>query len=118
VQLSFQVCGDTAGDVGQALQAGGKVKAVKQYMDEVANIGCVLCHHLGYGHTPAHLHHPRDAVGGAQRASDWLVIPLCPEHHQGQTGYHGLGSRGFYTRYKLTEWDLMAMTIERLHVKS
>ena len=93
-------------------------KTVKQYMNEVAEIGCVLCHHLGYGHSPAHLHHPRDAAGGAQRASDWLVIPLCPEHHQGQSGYHGLGSRGFYTRYKLTEWDLMAMTIERLHSKS
>jgi len=92
-------------------------KTVKQYMNEVAEIGCVLCHHLGYGHSPAHLHHPRDAAGGAQRASDWLVIPLCPEHHQGQSGYHGLGSRGFYTRYKLTEWDLMAMTIE-LHQKS
>jgi len=94
------------------------MKTVKQYMNEVAEVGCVLCHHLGYGHSPAHLHHPRDAAGGAQRASDWLVIPLCPEHHQGQSGYHGLGSRGFYTRYKLTEWDLMAMTIERLHAKS
>lgn len=91
--------------------------SIKQYMNEVAGIGCVMCHHQGHGYTPAVLHHPRDAAGGAQKASDWLVIPLCPEHHVGPSGYHGLGSRGFYTRYKLTEWDLMAMTIE-LHHKS
>ena len=90
-------------------------KSVKEYMNEVAGIGCVMCHHLDLGYSPAVLHHPRDAVGGAQRASDWLVIPLCSEHHVGKSGYHGLGSRGFYTRYKLTEWDLMAMTIEILH---
>ncbi len=93
------------------------MKNLKEYMNEVAEIGCVMCHHLDLGYTPAVLHHPRDAAGGAQKASDWLVIPLCPEHHVGNSGYHGLGSRGFYTRYKLTEWDLMAMTIE-LHQKS
>ncbi len=91
------------------------MKTIKKYMDEVAKLGCVLCHHLDQSYTPAVLHHPRDAAGGAQRASDWLVIPLCPEHHVGKSGYHGLGSRGFYTRYRLTEWDLMAMTIERSH---
>jgi hypothetical protein len=26
-----------------------------------------------------------------------------------------LGVKGFYTRYKLDEWDLMSMTIERLN---
>jgi hypothetical protein len=89
------------------------IKSVKEYMNEVAGLGCVLCHHFDRGYVPAQLHHPRDAAGGAQRASDWLVIPLCPDCHTGPSGYHGLGSRGFYTRYRLTEWDLMAMTIER-----
>lgn len=88
---------------------------LKAYLSAVADVGCVLCHHLGYGHTPPQLHHPRAAVGAGQRAQDWLVIPMCPEHHQGQTGLHGLGVKGFYTRYKLDEWDLLAMTIERLN---
>jgi hypothetical protein len=88
---------------------------LKDYLSEVAGLGCILCHHLGYGHTPPHLHHPRAAVGAGQRAQDWLVIPMCPEHHQGQSGLHGLGVKGFYTRYKLDEWDLMSMTIERLN---
>jgi hypothetical protein len=90
-------------------------KALKKYMSRVADVGCILCMHLGYGPTPAHLHHPRGAAGGAQKASDWLVIPLCPEHHQGNSGLHGLGEKGFYTRYKLTEWDLLAKTIEAVN---
>lgn len=87
-------------------------------MNQVAELGCVMCDHFEYGFTPAVLHHPRDAAGGAQRASDWLVIPLCEAHHvEPNVGYHGLGSRGFYNKYRLTEWDLMAMTIELYHKK-
>ena len=87
---------------------------IKRYMNDVADLGCILCRHLGYGPTPPELHHPRGAAGGAQKASDWLVIGLCPEHHRGKSGLHGLGEGGFFTRYKLTEWDLLAMTIEAL----
>ena len=87
-------------------------KQLKRYLNEVADLGCVLCLHLGYGPTPAQLHHPRNAAGGGERASDWLVVPLCPEHHTGKSGLHGLGGSGFYTRYKLTEWNLVALTIE------
>ena len=65
---------------------------VKQHLNKVADLGCILCRHLDYGRTPPELHHPRDAAGGAQRASDWLVIPLCPEHHRGNSGLHGLGT--------------------------
>ena len=90
-------------------------KDLKRYLSEVADLGCVLCLHLGYGHTPPHLHHPRNAAGGGEKASDWLVVPLCPEHHTGNSGLHGLGTKGFYTRYRLTEWNLVAMTIEQLH---
>ena len=87
---------------------------IKDHMNKVAELGCILCRHLDYGQTPAELHHPRDAAGGAQRASDWLVIPLCPEHHRGNSGLHGLGTKGFYTRYKMGEWDLLALTIQAL----
>jgi hypothetical protein len=90
-------------------------KPLKKYLNEVADLGCILCLHLGYGPTPAQLHHPRNAAGGGERASDWLVIPLCPEHHTGNSGLHGLGGSGFYTRYKLTEWNLVALTIEHHH---
>ena len=80
----------------------------------VAGLGCVLCDYLGEPGTPAQLHHVREGQGLGQRASDWLVIPLCRACHQGPNGFHGLGSRGFYNRFKLDELDLLAMTLEAL----
>lgn len=88
--------------------------AEKRYMGAVASLGCILCRHLGLGETPAEVHHLREGQGGAQRASNFLTIPLCPEHHRGASGLHGLGTRGFYTRYRLTELDLLAMTVEAI----
>lgn len=83
-------------------------------MGRVAEIGCILCRHQGNEGTPAQVHHIRDGVGAAQRQSDMLTVPLCKEHHVGASGLHGLGVRGFYTRYKLDELDLLAMTLEAL----
>ena len=88
--------------------------AEKRHLDRVAGIGCILCHHLGHGFSPAQVHHPRFSEGMSQRASHFLAIPLCPEHHQGATGIHGLGTREFERRYKVSEPVLLAMTIERL----
>lgn len=84
----------------------------RQYLDRIAGLGCILCAHLGRGFTPAEIHHPKEWTGASQRESSWLAIPLCPSCHRGNDGVHGLGKRGFSTRYKLAEHDLLAMTIE------
>ena len=85
------------------------------WMGHVSEGGCVLCLALGVSHPPpATIHHPREGQGLSQRADHWLSIGLCPEHHQGRSGWHGLGKRGFYQRYKLDEWDLLALTIARV----
>ena len=81
---------------------------VKQWKPKVAALGCILCRHADLGETPANLHHIREGQGMGQRASDWLVIPLCKEHHQGNTGIHG---GQFYSIWKLDEFDLLAMTL-------
>ena len=39
--------------------------SIKRHMNAVADLGCILCRHLGYGRTPPELHHPREAAGGA-----------------------------------------------------
>lgn len=44
----------------------------------------------------------------ARRASDWDVIPLCPEHHRGRTGVHGLGTKAFPQHHGFGEADLLA----------
>lgn len=84
---------------------------VNKYKTAAADLGCMACRLLGYGDTPAQLHHVREGQGMAQRASDWLVIPLCREHHQGKNGIHG---HGFEAMNKLTEMDLLAATVERV----
>lgn len=88
--------------------------AEREHMGKVAAAGCVLCRYLGYGFSPAEVHHIREGQGASQRASNWLTVGLCPEHHRGASGLHGLGTRGFYTRYKLDELDLLAMTLAGL----
>lgn len=78
----------------------------KQYLDALADLGCAVCRRMGCPGTPAEIHHPREGVGGARRASHWQAIPLCPEHHRGRTGVHGLGTKGFPKRWGFTEADL------------
>jgi len=64
---------------------------------------------------PATLHHPRYGEGKGQRASDWLVIPLCPDCHQGPQGVHG--DRTYLRILKLKEKDLNAWVNERIWKK-
>ena len=61
-----------------------KTKIIKKHLDNVARIGCMVCR------SPfVHLHHIRPKnTGMGRRTSDWCVIPLCQEHHQGNTGIH------------------------------
>lgn len=88
-------------------------KAEGAYLGRVAALGCILCKHLGYGDTPAEIHHVREGQGMAQRAEHWLAVPLCPEHHRGKTGIHG--NRMALKQLKADEVDLLAWTIEALN---
>lgn len=82
----------------------------KGWKSAVAALGCIVCAHFDIAQAGRTcLHHARSGQGMSQRASDFLVIPLCFEHHQGKSGVHG---GEFYQRFKLDELDLLAMTIE------
>ncbi len=83
-------------------------------MGRVASVPCVLCKHMGLGETPAQVHHLKYGQGASDRAHDCLTIALCPEHHTGKSGVHTLKEHGLYLRYKLSELDLLAMTLEAL----
>ncbi len=88
----------------------------KRHMQKVAGLPCVLGS-AGFSESCSgrvHVHHVREGQGASQRAQDTLTVPLCEEHHTGSNGIHGLGRKGFYSRYKLDELDLLAMTLEEL----
>lgn len=82
-------------------------KAEKRWMDRVAQLPCSVC-----GVEGVQLHHIREGQGMAQRASNFLVVPLCPDCHTGPMGIHG--DKTMMRINKLTELDLLANTIEAL----
>ena len=89
--------------------------AEKRHMARVAALGCCVCRKLGYGETPAQVHHIKEECGAGQRQSGFLSIPLCPSHHtEGGPGvaYHA-GWRQFERAYG-TELALLAHTLEAL----
>jgi hypothetical protein len=86
--------------------------AAKRHLARVASLGCALCKRIGYDDTPSEVHHLRDGAGMQQRASDWLTMPLCPEHHRGSRGVHG--DRSALRQANVTELDLLADTVAQL----
>lgn len=65
-----------------------RTKAEREHLSRVAELGCWACRKDGNYGTPAEIHHIRDGMGMAQRASDFEAIPLCPSHHR--TGMGGV----------------------------
>lgn len=63
-------------------------KAEREHLSRVASLGCIVCCNLGYGETPAEIHHCSSGTGFSVRADNYHVIPLCHTHHR--TGGHGI----------------------------
>ena len=60
----------------------------KEWLSDVADLACVVCRNLGFGETPAEIHHIRTSQGAGQRADHKKTLPLCPAHHR--TGGYGV----------------------------
>ena len=87
-------------------------KDEKIAFDKIARLGCILCSTvLGFEGTPSELHHIRRY--GSKRSSS-PVIPLCPEHHRGNTGVHGLGAKGFERKWQVTQEELLECVNKKL----
>lgn len=89
--------------------------AERSYMSKVASMPCALGVALDEDHGPVNVHHIREGHGMAQRASNFLVIPLCWQCHQGPHGIHG--DRALLRIAKVEELDLLAATIEMVFCK-
>lgn len=89
-------------------------KTEKAHKQAVVSLGCALCFHLHGPHDPApvELHHLRE--GGWGKGDYKTLIPLCPEHHRGNTGVHGLGTKGFVKHYGITQQELLDWTLVRV----
>lgn len=90
------------------------MSAAQRHMDRVGNLPCCVCARMGLGETRAELHHVAE---GSSKRSDFAVVPLCREHHQGGTGFHVLKEREFCKRYRVPweqETGLLVWTNEDL----
>jgi hypothetical protein len=85
-------------------------------LGKIAGLGCILCSEvLGITGTSAELHHVRRY--GAKRSAS-PVLPLCPEHHRGNNGVHGLGTKGFESKWGVTYEALLERVNEKLGKQS
>lgn len=84
-----------------------------RYLDRVARLGCLVCYlKHGASETPAEIHHRRTGTGAGRRASDADVIPLCPHHHRGAEGIHGMGRKAWERWLGKTEVEMVELTRE------
>jgi hypothetical protein len=83
-------------------------------MGLVARVSCRICARMGIDGTPSQVHHLKFGTGMTNKSPDFLTIALCPEHHTGASGVHQLKERGLMLRYKCSELDLLADTIEEI----
>lgn len=92
-------------------------KAEAAHKTALAALGCMACRRL-FPHLPpgsVELHHLR---GNGWGKGDYLtLIPLCPEHHRGDMGVHGLGVKAFPKQYGFDQADMLAdalaLTLEK-----
>lgn len=89
-------------------------KEQRKHYDQVARLGCSLCRNLGWGESPCEIHHIRRA--GKRDSAP--VIGLCPEHHRGNFGIHGMGRKAWERKFSLTEEDLLEKTLELINDRS
>jgi len=91
--------------------------AEKEHKTMVARLGCMVCRRLFDNleliDSPVELHHMRGGRGWGKGSYETL-IPLCLEHHRGNTGVHGLGVKGFEKYYGFNEEDLLNDTRKQL----
>ncbi len=85
-------------------------KAALEYMAQIKSMRCICCELLDRKQeSPSDCHHIR---ANGQARNDWLTLPLCHDDcHQGPSGVHG--DKRWLTMLKMSEWDLLAIVIER-----
>lgn len=87
-----------------------KTKKEKEHMSRVAGLGCIICTKMGFPDSPAELHHIKDKTGMGKKASNFEVIPLCPNHHRhGKEAYH-YSPQSFTSKWG-TQRELLDLTL-------
>ncbi|CAB4223392.1 Recombination enhancement, RecA-dependent nuclease [uncultured Caudovirales phage] len=83
------------------------------HLQRVGRLACVACLIIdGVRDTrPVEVHHVESS---RHPFSDFLVLPLCYEHHRGFTGVHGRHRLGFEKLHGVTQVQLLGVTTSLL----
>ena len=84
----------------------------RAWMGEFKRLPCVICTRITPGGGITEVHHIAE---GTAPQNNWLIAPLCEEHHRGGAGLHGMGTKAFLRLYRPpheSEYGLMAWALE------
>ena len=84
------------------------------WRSKLAALRCVVGVRHGGCSGSIELHHVAEGSG---LRHDYGLVPLCHEHHTGQAGLHGLGTKSFLRLYRPpgeSEFGLLIWTMEDL----
>lgn len=94
-----------------------RTKSDNNWMQKVAELGCIACFIQGTPGSPCEIHHLRSGQGRGQRGSHKESIGLCPAHHRGtdhpRTPSIHMAKRAFESRFG-TERELYERTRREL----
>lgn len=93
--------------------------AERDHKSRLVELGCLVCRRLYGTHEPGpvELHHQRGGRGGWGKGDYRTLLPLCAEHHRGDSGVHGMGTKAFARIYGFTEADLLDDALRLLKQK-
>jgi hypothetical protein len=81
-----------------------KTAEERRFHGLVANVPCLVCGR------PAEVHHLMHHSGQRGRRDHRIVAPLCPDHHRGPQGVHGLGGEHAFRRFHVLDLENWATT--------
>lgn len=79
----------------------------KEYLARIHDVPCVVCSRLGIEQTSRTVAHHLESI--RDENSHYASVALCNECHE---NLHGGSRRLFMMRTKLTDIDLMALTVK------
>lgn len=90
-------------------------KAEAAHKIRLSLLGCALCRKVHGPHEPGpvELHHLR--TGGWGKDDYMTLIPLCYEHHRGNAGIHGMGTKAFERNYGYTQRELLDWALKQVN---
>jgi len=86
-----------------------------RHMDNVSQLGCIVCYKKGFRFVPAEIHHTE---GKTKEESHFKVLPLCYEHHRGGRGEEPISRHPWKRRFEKeygTEEELLELVEELLN---